>query len=245
MKESGGPSVIVAFDHAPLGLLPGLDRMDTLLREFAAQPLAGIIVNYGVLKRLSRENPQPSVNPIVRLDGNRTVLGGDWTRSAEWELFYRADACQQLGARAAVVNLLLGGPAELLSLKVVAQAVLACQNAGLPLLVSAMCLATTDTEEIGYSHQAFSARIAYEMGADMVNVYSAVDGAVIREVRQWCPLPLYAQGAPASEGAATLSRWARECVLAGAQGVVVGKSIWQHPDPTERLRVLITELARP
>ena len=235
------PGVIVAFDHGPLGLLPGLDRMDALISAFEDLPLDGLILNYGVLKRFGRAQPSMPVTPIARLDGNRTVLGGDWSKSAEWELFYSVEACQRVGARAAIVNLLLGGPAEMASLRVVAQAAAACQRAKLPLYVSAMCVGDEGADWPPGHRQAFSALMAYELGADVVIVYEATAG-VLAEVRRWCPLPLYAQGAPSAGHGRDLEAWAAQCVAAGAKGVIVGRSVWQSTDPGDTLRRLLVEM---
>jgi fructose-bisphosphate aldolase, class I len=233
--------VIVAFDHAPLGLLPGLDAMDSLLAQFVRYQIEGYIVNYGVLKHLTREISDLSITPIARLDGNHTYLGGDWTKSPEWEMFYSVEACQKVGARAAIVNLLLGSPAELASLRVVAKAAAACREGALPLFVSAMCFCKPAQHSAENSCHAFAARMAYELGADVVNVYGTSDANTIKEVRHWCPLPLYVQGAPvASDG--DLTYWARECVGSGAKGVIVGRAAWQSPDPNETVRQLIAAL---
>ena len=238
----GERRLIVAFDHAPLGLLRGLERTNVLVADLAKHPLEGIILNYGVLKRLHLERIELPVRAIVRLDGNRTVMGGEWTESPEWELMYSVDACKRIGARAAVVNLLLGGPAEMASLKVVAQAAAACQDAGVPLLVSAIPLRGVNARGAVSCPHAFSARMAYELGADAVSVYGARHGSVLREVSRWCPLPFYAQGAPPTATIAELGTWAKECVDAGARGVVAGQCVWQNPDPDEVVLGLIRAL---
>jgi DhnA family fructose-bisphosphate aldolase class Ia len=242
-----GPSapVIVAFDHAALGLLPGLDRIEDLAAQLEKYPIEGYIVNYGLLKRLARQGDSLRVAPIARLDGNQTFLAGDWTDQTEWELLYSIDDCRALGARGAVVNLLLGGPAELPSIKVVAKAAVACQRADLPLLVSAMCLCKQNhAKSVSHNCQAFSARIAYELGADRVIVYNVSDERLLKEVTRWCPLPLYTQGGVPQGTSMDLSQWAKSCLSAGASGIIVGRAVWQNPDPYTMIMSLI-EATRP
>lgn len=242
-----GPSapVIVAFDHAALGLLPGLDRVEDLAAQLEKYPIEGYIVNYGLLKNLARQGDSRQVSPIARLDGNQTFLAGDWTNQAEWELLYSVDDCKELGARGAIVNLLLGGPAELPSIKVVAKAAAACRRADLPLLVSAMCFCKQNQAgSTRHNCQAFSARMAYELGADRVNVYNVSDERLLKEVTRWCPLPLYAQGAMPYGPSMDLSQWAKSCLRAGASGIIVGRAVWQNPDPHEMIMNLI-EATRP
>jgi DhnA family fructose-bisphosphate aldolase class Ia len=231
--------VILALDHAPLGLLDGLDRAEEILFETNNMPLNGAIINYGVLKRLRDADARSDLPLICRLDGNRTFLSGDWTKSAEWELLYSADACKRTGASGAVVNLLLGGPAEMASIEVVARAAVTCRDVSLPLLVSAMYVGE---ERIGDEH-AFAARMAYELGADAVCAYDVRDPKSLSSVMRWCPVPVYAQGAPDEGGHAGLARWAAGCVAAGARGVVVGRPVWQNPDPIGSLRALLSAIA--
>jgi DhnA family fructose-bisphosphate aldolase class Ia len=242
MRLEGG--LIVAFDHSPLGLLPGLERTETLLEEFSAHPLAGVVLNYGVLKYLGHCIPNFPITPVVRLDGNQTFMAGDWTKSADWELLYTADACQKIGARAAIVNLLLGGTSEMASIKTVASAAVACHESGIPLLVSAISLSSGDSNPGESIHYTFPARMAYELGADAVSVYGVSNPDVLEKVTRWCPVPIYAQGATTKGTERELANWAKACISAGATGVVVGRSVWQSPDPIEVVRQLLAALER-
>jgi class I fructose-bisphosphate aldolase len=222
-----------------LGLLEGLDRTEELLLSVRNCPLAGAILNYGVIRYFKRIAPASIVPIIARLDGNRSFLAGDWTKSSEWELLYDADACREAGASAAAVNLILGAPSEMASIKAVTRAAVSCHRAGIPLLVSAMTFGVKGNERY-----AFGARMAYELGADVVSVYGVRDATCLAEVSRWCPLPFYAQGAPAADGPADLGRWAQSCIAHGARGVVAGRSIWQSLDPPAVTRQLLAELYR-
>src|SRR5688500_14570762 len=91
--------VVVAFDHAPLGLLDGLDRMSEIIRAVLPGKPAGIILNFGPMKRFGELLTAADVPAILRLDGNRTFLAGDWLGSPEWELFYTVEAAAEAGAQ--------------------------------------------------------------------------------------------------------------------------------------------------
>src|SRR5258706_340749 len=107
----GRGALVVAFDHAPLGLQRGLEDISRKVRDLLPQQPDGVILNCGVLKHLGSDfRAFGQTAAIARLDGNRTHLGGDWTASPDWELFFSAATAKRFGASAAIVNLLLGGP---------------------------------------------------------------------------------------------------------------------------------------
>lgn len=245
-------SLIVAIDHVPLGLSAGLDDIDRRVGAILAGHPDGVVANYGLLKRMQQAFDLQSTTPIARLDGNRTFLAGEWTASADWELFFSAEASARIGAGAVIVNLLLGGPAELASLKVVARAAVACHASGLPLVVSAICVQRPgrkptgaiirrlsgvvhkreDPAVLSLRGASFAARMAFEMGADYVVGYDLFAPDALGEIRRWCPVPLLAQGAPSGDRE-KLHAWAQECLTNGANGVIVGRAIWQSEDPKE------------
>jgi DhnA family fructose-bisphosphate aldolase class Ia len=233
-------SILVAFDHAPLGLVPGLERISDKVRALLPLGLDGVILNFGVLKHLSQDILNGPTPAIARLDGNQTYLQGDWLQASDWELFYSADAAARLGASGAIVNLLIGGPAELASMRVVAQAATACADLGIPLYVSAIAVDEPNTTEASPDiRRAFAARMAFELGADIVNLYGAGDPTLVEHVRTWCDAPLIAQGAPAGGSLSDVSNWAEKCRSAWADGICVGRAVWQSSDPSALVAQLL------
>jgi DhnA family fructose-bisphosphate aldolase class Ia len=231
--------VVVAVDHAPLGLLPGLERVSRTLDALTSIQPDAMILNFGLLKRFGPNLSGAGVAPILRLDGNRTHLAGDWTASDEWEMFYSAETAARLNATGVIVNLLLGFPAELASLRVLAAAAAAAQQVGLRLYVSSI----VQDADAGSAHerrdrQAFAARMAFEMGADVVNIYGASDPTVIEHVTPWCEADLLAQGAPPGASADVAANWAEKSIAAGAAGVCVGQSVWGAKDPRAQLSAI-------
>ncbi|WP_229075185.1 hypothetical protein [Actinoplanes sp. DH11] len=231
--------VVVALDHAPLGLLPGLERVSHTIGTLVSVQPDAMILNFGLLKRFGASLAAAGVAPILRVDGNRTYLAGDWTASDEWEMFYSAESAANVGASGVIVNLLLGFPAELASLKVLASAASAAQQTGLELYVSSIAAdpGTGSADELR-DRQAFAARMAFEMGADVVNVYGAGDPTVIEHVAPWCDADLLAQGAPSGPSAGAAANWAEKSVAAGAAGVCVGQSVWGDKDPRGQLAAI-------
>jgi DhnA family fructose-bisphosphate aldolase class Ia len=238
--------LVAAFDHAPLGLLPGLERTEDTVRALHKLGVRHFVLNYGPLRALApglkNLDPDSETTLILRLDGNQTYLFGDWTESEDWVLFHSAETAVRIGASAGIVNLLLGGPSELASLTVVARAVEACGRAGIPLYVSAMATPDPTSGQVSEESKIFAARMAYELGADLVNLYGMQDPKLISEVARWCPIPLIAQGAPLSEDPTVLTSWAGACRHHHAAGICVGQALWQAPNPSWVARQLLNGL---
>jgi fructose-bisphosphate aldolase / 2-amino-3,7-dideoxy-D-threo-hept-6-ulosonate synthase len=240
----GNGAVIVAFDHAPLGLLDGLGNICRQVEGILPSHPSGVVLNLGVLKRLAGKISEADVAAIMRLDGNQTYLAGDWTASADWELFYSAETAVRAGAAGAIVNLVLGGPAELSSLKVVARAAAACGELGIPLYVSAIVISNKNDLHKEEAHeQAFAARMAFELGADYVNLYGVSDPSSIEYASAWCDVPIIAQGAPRGGSPSEVANWAEKCGAAGAYGVCVGQAVWGSADPGRVVRLLSRALS--
>jgi DhnA family fructose-bisphosphate aldolase class Ia len=232
--------LVLAFDHVFLGLLPGIGHTENTIAALLPAHPDAIIMQPGVLRKVGSALLDHQVTPILRLDGNRTYLAGEWTRSPEWEIFYTAEFAAKAGAKAAIVNLLVGSPAELSSIKAVATAVEACQDVGMPLLVSAIALNQTSqsTPSDPVANQPFVARLAYELGADFVNAYDVTDPGLVRSILPVCPIPTIMSGGSRIKTHKGLVRWTGDVVREGAAGVCLGRAVWQNPDPGRLTRDL-------
>lgn len=228
--------LFLAFDHIFLGLLPGIEDIERkIIATLSAKP-DGMILNYGVLRQLGPTIASAGVAPILRLDGNRSYLAGEWTRLPEWEMFYTAECAAKAGAQAAIVNLLIGGPSELASIKVVARAAAGCEEADIPLVVSAIALPSRPLwrrhrADERQSRAIFAARLAYELGASIVNVYSVADPSIVQEILPLISVPAVVSGGPGPGRLAELTRWAIGALSKGAAGICVGRAVWQDPEP--------------
>lgn len=219
--------LVLALDHAPAGLSPGLRSIARHIDQASATPVVAVLANYGVAKRV-RAHLSDTVGLIVRADGNETGLSQLWTNSPNWGLFFPPAVCAASGANAIAVNLLLGGPAEFRSLTVVADAICAAQESNTKVLVSAIALDANNEGNYAASHVperiAYAARIAEEMGADVVNVYSQGSRAALTASAAVCSGPLIAANPPQN----MLAEWCDTARNAGYRGFCVGSMLWEH-----------------
>ena len=221
--------LVVALDHIPLGIMPGWEHAEKTLKAVIAGQPDYIVVNFGILKRFSALF-QGGPRTVLRLDGSPSYLVDNWLDAAEWHLLYSIEDALRLGASAAIVNLVVGGPAEMQSVRAVARAASACLERQFSLFVSAVPSAKAlerDHTEV----TAFAARLASELGADIVNLYYDGDAKGLEYIVPTCPAPIVLAGGALKSDVDTLRR-VRFAVDAGCLGVCYGRSIWQSRHPT-------------
>ena len=84
----------------------------------------------------------------------------------------------------------------------------------------------------------YSARVAAELGADIVKGYYTGDKDTFREVIDYCPVPYIILSGPASGDAKILLKFIRDALDCGAAGVTMGRNIWTHKNPAAMTRAI-------
>jgi len=87
-------------------------------------------------------------------------------------------------------------------------------------------------------HVKHAARIGAELGADFVKTYYTGTPETFVEVTESCPVPVVMSGGPKTETAVEFLEAVRGAVDAGADGVAVGRNVWQHSNPPSMLQAL-------
>lgn len=232
--------VIVAFDHGSNGLVPGGEDPNAMLSSLARSGADGILLGPGLARHAVTQLSFPGApRLIVALDAPFFGAGPATTETLSGQRrLVTAQAAVHMGATAAKVLLPLGigersGYAD--SLALIATAAEECQEVGLPLMVEpAFWGAQADMTDEMIAH---SARVAVEFGADLLKIPAPTDPAVLQQIVSRSPVPVYVLGgdpANAEQLAADLISW----VEAGAAGVVVGRNVWNRPDPAAAVRGL-------
>lgn len=112
-----------------------------------------------------------------------------------------------------------------------------CRRLGVPLVVEAVPWGAASPDPRDPELVAQSARIAVELGADVVKTENLDDPEAMRHVIASCAVPVLLLGGPKLPLPELLARTERglEC---GARGVVFGRNSWQRPDASEAMEAL-------
>ncbi len=221
-----GRTVIVPMDHGVTdGPIPGLLKMDETIKRVKEGGADAIIIHKGIFK-LYKEviGDLPALIHISASTGMGVSL--------KKVLVATAKEVKNLGAAGVSVHLNIGNqyePEMLRDLGIVARE---CEEEGLPLLammyprniIDGKIINYNDAEKVGHA-----ARLAAELGADIVKVPYTGDAKSFGEVVRGCPIPVVIAGGAKGSEEAMLSS-IRDCVLAGAAGVSVGRNVFQSED---------------
>jgi len=92
---------------------------------------------------------------------------------------------------------------------------------------------------------AHAARVAEELGADIVKVNYTGSVETFADVVSGVKIPVVIAGGPKAKSVKGLLCTVRDARLAGAQGVALGRNIFQHSDPEAMAAVVRRTLDRP
>ena len=237
--KSDGRCLTVALDHGMVhGPARGLENPDELIGLLIEAGADALMVSYGTLKR-SGHLLRGRIPVIARIDGGPSLHTGVWREYDDWRLLFDVEDAAALGADAVVVMHFVGAPVEMDTLQNMVEAVAQCQRAGLPLLVEALpCPHPNIPNIFDPAMIALVARIAAEYGADFVKTTYSGDPDSFRTVVRGATVPVLVLGGERMHTDRAALELTHGAIAAGAAGIVMGRNIWQAPDPAGMVRAL-------
>lgn len=217
-----GKCLVVAMDHAGFmdKVLPGLAQPQETIRMVARAGADAFLLTLGsarlaasVLGRagvwLSVDTQPPLLDHIVEtalrlgVDGIKCMVYPNWD------------------AQPHSVTLLATLAAE-------------CARWNLPLMAEVIPGGFSAGPEMRTPEKiAANARIAMEVGADVIKTFYTGDPASFHDVVEYCHIPIVVLGGERVKDDAELFASVRDALRAGAAGVAIGRNIWQHRAPAE------------
>lgn len=242
----------VAVDHGffgELGFLTGIEAMEDVVATLVAAGPDAIQLSPGQAPLLQGlPGPKPAL--VLRSDV-ANVYGPTLPRQLFSELVERAaERAVVLDAACICVNLLaLPGEPELLRqcIQNVAHLRAACDDVGMPLMVEPLVMRPGES---GYGVDGDPDKIvplvrqAVELGADVIKADPTDDlGDYPRVIEAAAPRPVLVRGGGRVSDEVLLARTAA-VMASGAAGIVYGRNVIQHPQPTEITRALMAIVHR-
>jgi DhnA family fructose-bisphosphate aldolase class Ia len=234
--RADGRSCLVAIDHAAyMGGGPPLDAMHAI----AAGRPDGILATWHLAR--SHAETFADCGLVLRVDGGVSELG-DFAASDVSGILHNAEEAISIGADAVVLLVFPGTPDEEKSLQRLARLASECEQLGLPVMAEAIPGGWARTVEWTTENVARAARIAVELGADIVKTVCPAAPEEFGAVVEACPAPVVALGGPQMDSEDDVVALARGVVAAGAAGIAFGRNVWGSPDPAalvNRLRAAV------
>lgn len=221
-----GRSCLVAIDHgAYMGAGPPLDAMQAI----AAGRPDGILATWHVARAHADTFADAAL--VLRVDGGTSELcafaSGDVSA-----ILHRAEDAIAIGADAVVALVFPGSDDEEKSLLRLARLASECEQLGLPVMAEAIPGGWGKAIEWTTENVARAARIAVELGADIVKTVCPGPPDEFAAVVEAVPAPVVALGGPRMASEDDVVALARGVVAAGAAGIAFGRNVWGSPDPT-------------
>ncbi|MEM3448580.1 MAG: 2-amino-3,7-dideoxy-D-threo-hept-6-ulosonate synthase [Nitrososphaerota archaeon] len=234
-----GRTVIVALDHGGIaGPLSGIENPTFTIKEVVEGGADAILTTRGFVQR-SEEAWRRSAGIIMRLSGGFTILRGKF----EEELISTVEAALRFGACGVAVTVKFGHEREGEFIRNASTVSDQCELWGVPLMIEAMAQGSAygkplsgPADPVGIS---MAARMAQELGADIIKTYYTGSPETFANVVTGCPVPIVILGGEKTENDEQLFQNILESLQAGGAGVAIGRNIWQKGNTRKMTRAIV------
>jgi len=237
--------LIVPMDHGiTLGAVDGLKRIEETIDAVTRGGADAVLTQKGIAPRV-----HPNANGagyVVHLNAS-TAVGPD---SNDKRPTGTVEGAIRAGADAVSMHINVGSDYEREQIEFLAELTETADDYGLPTLAMAYARGanlTGEDPEHDADYLGHAVRLAEELGADVVKTAYSGDRETFRHVCESTALPVVIAGGEPEGDRATLAA-VRGAVDAGAAGVSMGRSIFQHDDPeaiTRAVSAVVHEDADP
>lgn len=223
IDRNTGNALIVPMDHGVRsGPEDGLTDLDDIVNEVAAGGATAVLMHKGMVERGHRGSGH-DIGLIINLTastchGPRPRLKG---------AVCTVDEAVRLGADAVFVRILVGTEDEMEFFSDLGAISSECSYSGLPLIVAARPGWKVSKEDYPQA-VAHCARVAADLGADIVNVDYTGDVDSFRKVVENTGAPVIVSCGPDTGTDREVLAVVHDAMQAGCHGVSIGRNIFRH-----------------
>jgi predicted phospho-2-dehydro-3-deoxyheptonate aldolase len=229
-----GRMVILPLDHGvSLGPIPGLERPERAIRMGVGEGADALVLYKGMLGLLERVSE--------KLPGIFMHLSASSELSPSLHhkvLIGTVEEALRRGADGVSIHVNLGNPDEPEMLQDLGRVGDACAQWQMPLLVMMYVRGANGTAAAPDSAIAHAARIAAELGADIIKIPIPEDYRTLKEIAAGLPVPVVVAGGSRIAEATVFLERVEQAMEAGAQGVAIGRNIFQSRHPELLMRAI-------
>lgn len=226
IDQSSGTSLILEADQGlALGPAPGVEDLASTLKGLKGLVDAVILSKGQVGRAIDAFKGRGAPALIIRADWTSAFRGGDFVLPAKGVTYAPSAGAEEaltLGASGVASHLFVGyerDEDEAANVRSIAGLARECEECGVPLLVEAIPRGERVTKENYLDCARFAARVAVEVGADLVATPYKRDPNVVRKVVEGTRAPTLVL-----EVDEPVSREGLKGALeAGASGLIIGK----------------------
>lgn len=233
-NRKSGRAVIITMDHAIAhGVLPGIKYIGETIEKVVAGGPNAITIHKGLVRRFYKVFAG-NVGLIVK-----TSSFAPYHPSYDVYLTSIEEAIR-LGADAVAIGAAVGDSRQADMLRNISALAEESEYYGIPLAVHIYPKGDLLKKEDYYKVEniAYAARVAAELGADIVKTWYTGSVDTFEEVVKSCPAPVVIAGGPKVDSVRQFLEMVRGAIDAGAAGVAIGRNVWGYKNPTLMVKAL-------
>lgn len=233
--KHGERLLIVPMDHGiTIGPVAGLADIRYTVRAVSAGGADAVILHKGLAERVVDLLRPDGCELILHLSAS-TALAPDVNRK---ELVASVERALAVGATAVSVHVNLGSAFEAEMLRDFGAVSDHCNRWGMPLIAMMYVRDGLKESEFNPVKIGHAARVAEELGADLIKVNYTGDPDSFAAVVAGVTAPVLVAGGPKMSSTAELFEMILDAVSAGAQGVAIGRNIFEDSHPARLTKTL-------
>jgi len=227
-----GNSVVIALDHgATLGPIQGIEDMHHAVGQIVGQNVNGIVLHKGNI-RVCRDLLATDAHLALIVHASASVTLSP--HANEKVLVAGVEEALRLGADALSIHVNIGPASDHRMLADLGQIAGSCDAYGVPLLAMMYCRGE-GIDSYSERNIAIAARVAMELGADVIKVNYSGSVSSFRTVLRGVSVPVIIAGGNLRPSLRALLEDVSDAMEAGASGVAIGRNAFQQGQPREVL----------
>lgn len=227
--------IIVPMDHGvTVGPIEGIEDVPKAVNLITQGKADAVVLHKGLVPQVSDLLGASQCELIVHLSASSIL----YTDSNRKELVSSVEHALRLGATAVSIQVNLGNPSESYMLRDFGKISDDCERWGIPLLAMMYVRDGSKSSEFDPIKIKHAARIAQELGADIIKVNYSGSIESFSEVTQSVKAPVVIAGGPKTSSVEELLFMIHDAIQAGAKGISIGRNIFQSPYPDRLLSAI-------
>jgi len=234
LNRDTGKTVIVPMDHGvTVGPIEGLVDMRSMV-NFVAEGGANAVLGHVGLPLHGHRRYGRDIGLILHLSGS-TVWSPDPNAKI---LVNTVENALRMGADGISIHINIGAESETEMLQDLGRVSVKCIEWGVPLLAMMYTRGKKVGSESNPDAVKHAARIAAEMGADLVKVTYTGSPQSFRQVVEGCPIPVLIAGGEKAKSDRQVLKTVKDVLSVGGAGVCIGRNSFQHKTPIRMIQAI-------
>jgi len=234
MNRETNKTIIVPMDHGlTVGPIKGIEKdLGEMVNKIALGGANAVLGHIGI-PLYAHRGYGPDIGLILHLSGS-TSLSPDSNYKVLVNTVLEA---VKLGADGVSLHINVGTKSDPEMLETLGRVSRECREFGMPLLAMMYPRGENIEDEYDVEVVKIAARVAAELGADIVKTNWTGDPDSFKEVVNGCMAPVIIAGGEKS-GIQGILEITKQSIEVGGSGVAYGRNVFQAEDPTKVIRAL-------